>query len=216
MQHDRRKRLGVKINPLFDVWSFLTQGDMPSMVFLVLLLASIVLAGINLFRSPDQRSLAHLWNWFVRISIGGLWWQQSLWKMPPAYGVAEDGTGGLRFWMEQMVQNACTALQSHLVANVVLPHFSFFAPQVYFGEVIVAALLMIGLFNRVAAILGALMALNLWLGLYRSPSEWIWAYFFLVVIHVTFLIVRPGLSLGADAMLQRKSLGKFDWLKRLA
>ena len=206
----------MKINPLFDVWEFLTHGGNLGLIFWVLLLTSVVFAVINVLRYPEQRSLTHLWNWFARVTIAGLWWQQSLWKTPPNYGVAANGSGGLRFWMEQMVQNASTSLQSHLVANVMLPHFAFFAPQVYFAEVTIAVLLLLGLFNRVAAVLGALMALNLWLGLYRSSSEWIWEYFFLLVIQGMFLIVRPGLSWGADALLRHKPLGRFDWLKQLA
>lgn len=206
----------MKINPVVDVWDFLIHGGALGVVFLLLLLASIALAVFNLRQDPAQRTAAHAWNWFVRVAIGGLWWQQSLWKAPPAYGVDADGNGGLRYWMEQMVQYACTPLQSHFVANTVLPHFAFFAPQVYLGEVLVAALLMLGLFNRLAAVLGALMALNLWFGLYRSPSEWIWSYFFLLVIQVTFLVVCPGLSWGADGILIRVTRGRFDWLKRLA
>lgn len=206
----------MKINPIADVWDFLAHGGPIGVAFLLLLLGSVVLAVVNYARYPEQRTWAHTWNWLVRIAIGGLWWQQSLWKMPPTYGVGEDGTGGLRYWMEQMAQFTAVPLQGHLVSNVLLPHFNFFAPQIYFGEVLIATLLLLGLFNRVAAVLGALMSLNLWLGLYRSPSEWIWAYFFMIVIHVTFLILRPGLSLGADALLRSKPLGRFDWLKRLA
>ena len=205
----------LKINPVFDVWDFLIHGGALGVVFLLLLLASVALAVFNLMRDPAQRTGGHAWNWFVRVAIGGLWWQQSLWKTPPTYGVDADGNGGLRYWMEQMVQYASTPLQSHFVANTILPHFAFFAPQVYLGEVLVAGLLMLGLFNRLAAVLGALMALNLWLGLYRSPTEWIWAYFFLVVIQVTFVILRPGRSWGADAILNHRALDKFDWLKRL-
>jgi uncharacterized membrane protein YphA (DoxX/SURF4 family) len=203
----------MKVNPLFDVRDFLIHGGPLAPIFWLLLLASVVIAFLNLVRTPEQRSLAHLWNWFVRVSIGGLWWQQSLWKTPPLYGVSADGSGGLRYWMNEMVRYASTSAQSHLVANVILPHFSFFALQVYLGEALVAALLLIGLFDRVSAILGALMALNLWLGLYRSPSEWAWEYFFLVVIQVTFLLVRPGRSWGVDALLQRKSQSKSTGIK---
>lgn len=205
----------VKINPLYDVWDFLVHGGPLGAIFWVLLLASIALAALNLARDPAQRSLAHLWNWFVRVSIAGLWWENSLWKAPPNYGVAADGSGGLRYWMQEMVQNSSTSLQSHLVSGLFLPHFALFAPQIYLAEVLVAVLLMLGLFSRVAAIVGALMALNLWLGLYRSPSEWIWGYFFLLVIQVTFLIVHPGRSWGADALLERQRPGRFDLLKRL-
>ena len=206
----------LKISPWSDMWQFLTHGGDLGLIFWALLLSSVVLAIISVVRYRDQRSIVHLWNWFARVTIAGLWWQQSLWKTPPTYGVAANGTGGLRFWMEQMVQNASTSFQSHLVANVMLPHFAFFAPQVYVAEVAIAILLMLGLFTRVAAVLGALLALNLWLGLYRSSSEWIWEYFFLLVIQVTFLIVRPGLSWGADVLICNKSLGRFDWLKQLA
>lgn len=201
---------------MLDVWDFLVHGGPLAPVFWLLLLASGMLAILNLRCNPKQRSATHLWNWFARISIGGLWWQQSLWKTPPTYGVSADGSGGLRYWMNEMVHSASTSVQSHFVANVILPHFSVFAFQVYSGEVLVAALLMVGMFDRVSAILGALMALNLWLGLYRSASEWAWEYFFLVVIQVTFLVVRPGRSWGVDALLQRYPLGKFTWLRRLS
>jgi len=62
---------------------------------------------------------------------------------------------------------------------------------------------MLGLFSRLGAFVGALMAINLWLGLYRSAGEWPWAYFFLIIIQIMFLVQRPGRSLGLDAVLWR-------------
>ena len=47
------------------------------------------------------------------------------------------------------------------------------------------------------------MALNLWLGLYLSPSEWPWTYFFIFAIQVMFIMTAPGRSLGLDAMILR-------------
>jgi hypothetical protein len=47
------------------------------------------------------------------------------------------------------------------------------------------------------------MAINLWLGLYRSSAEWPWTYFFLIIVQIVFLVQRPGRSLGLDAILQR-------------
>jgi hypothetical protein len=49
--------------------------------------------------------------------------------------------------------------------------------------------------------LGALMAFNLWLGLYLSPSEWPWTYFFILAIQLIFIMTAPGRSLGLDAMM---------------
>jgi hypothetical protein len=63
-----------------------------------------------------------------------MWWQQSLWKLPPAYTDNPDGSGGLRYWMGEMAKWASTGLQRHFVKDIVLPHFYFFAPQVYFSE----------------------------------------------------------------------------------
>ena len=42
-------------------------------------------------------------------------------------------------------------------------------------------LLLPGVFTRLGGVLGVLMALNLWLGLYRAPYEWPWEYFFLIM-----------------------------------
>ncbi len=64
--------------------------------------------------------------------------------------------------------------------------------------------LTLGLFSRLGAFIGALMAANLWLGLYRSSAEWPWTYFFLLVIQIMLLVQRPGRSLGLDAILLRR------------
>jgi uncharacterized membrane protein YphA (DoxX/SURF4 family) len=112
--------------------------------------------------------------------------------------------------MGEMAKWASTGLQRHFVKEVVLPHFYFFAPQVYFSEVLVAFTLILGLFSRLGALVGTLMAINLWLGLYRSPAEWPWTYFFLIVIQITFLVQRPGRSLGLDAILLRREQESSD------
>jgi uncharacterized membrane protein YphA (DoxX/SURF4 family) len=186
----------MRTNPFSDALRFLTQSAWTSYVFWLLIIASIVIAAINLRRDPGQRSVLHLWNWLARFFIGALWWQQSLWKLPPNFG-------GLLYWVEEMAKYASTELQQRFVKDVVIPHFSFFAPQVYVAEVLVAVTLILGLFSRLGAFVGALMAINLWLGLYRNPAEWPWTYFFLIVIQITLLVQRSGRSLGLDAILLR-------------
>jgi uncharacterized membrane protein YphA (DoxX/SURF4 family) len=106
--------------------------------------------------------------------------------------------------MEEMVKWASTPLQQWFVKDVVLEHYHFFAPQVYGLEVLVALSLIIGLFTRLGALLGMVMAINLWLGLYRSPGEWPWSYFFLIILQIMFVIQRPGRSLGLDAILLQR------------
>jgi hypothetical protein len=58
------------------------------------------------------------------------------------------------------------------------------------------------------------MAINLWLGLYRSAAEWPWTYFFLIIVQIMLLVQRPGHSLGLDATLlrdQQESSGRGLW-----
>jgi len=119
-----------------------------------------------------------------------MWWQQSLWKVPPHYD------WGLIHWMEEMVAHASTQLQSDLVRDLVLPNIAVFGPLVYAIEVAIAVSLIIGLGTRLGAALGALMAINLWLGLYNAPGEWPWTYMFLVVIQLLYVLDPPGRSLS--------------------
>jgi uncharacterized membrane protein YphA (DoxX/SURF4 family) len=187
----------MRTNPFSDAIGFLAQGEWTSYVFWLLTAGSIAIAIVNLLRNPSQRSALHLWNWLARFFIGAMWWEQSLWKIPPDYG-------GLRYWVEEMEKWASTGLQRQFARDIVLAHFHFFAPQVYVSEVLIAVTLIIGIFSRLGALLGTLMAINLWLGLYRAPSEWPWTYFFLIVIQIMFLVQRPGRSLGLDALLLQR------------
>lgn len=183
----------MRTNPFSDVLDFLTEGEWTTYVFWVLAIASIVTAAVNFVRNPNQRSGLHLWNWLARFFLGAMWWEQSLWKLPPDYS-------GLRYWMQEMGKWASTSLQRHFVTDIVLPHFYFFAPQVYIAEVLIAVTLTLGFFSRLGAFVGTLMAINLWLGLYRSAGEWPWTYFFLIIVQIMFLINPPGRSLGLDAL----------------
>ncbi len=188
----------MRPNPLHDLLEFLTKPEWPTAVFWLLLIASILIAGAAWHRDPAQRSARHVAIWLLRLVIGGLWWQQSLWKVPPNYD-------GLVYWMKQMIDHATTMLQSRLVGDVVVPNIGLFGPLIYGVEVAIGFSLMLGLLTRLGALMGALMAVNLWLGLYSAPGEWPWTYFFLIVIHGLFVIHPPGRSMGADTLLAGRS-----------
>jgi uncharacterized membrane protein YphA (DoxX/SURF4 family) len=197
----------MRVNPFSDTLTFLTQNWWPIYVFWLLLLGSIGIALVTLARHPEQRTGRHVWMWLLRLFIGGLWWQQTLWKLPPTYTDSPDGvSGGLHFWIGEMIQHSAFSAQSWLVQHVIQPNFYVFAPQVYLTEVIIAITLMLGLLTRVGGLLGALMATNLWLGLYRANYEWPWAYFFLILLQITLTVYAAGRSLGIDAMLNRPDL----------
>ena len=194
----------MRDNPLTDASAFLvdTEKFWFTVIFWLLLLGSIA-AALQVWRTdPAQRSVRHIGIGLLRFIVGCMWWQQSLWKIPPHYD------WGLIHWMQEMVDHASTELQSVLVRDLVLPNIAVFGPLVYAIEVAIGASLILGLFTRLGAALGALMAINLWLGLYNAPGEWPWTYMFLVVIQLLFLIYPPGRSLGLDVLLQRHETRK--------
>jgi uncharacterized membrane protein YphA (DoxX/SURF4 family) len=190
----------MRQDPLTDALHFLTDTGKLwfTVVFWLLILGSAAVAFVAWRGDPAQRTVRHLGIAILRFIVACMWWQQSLWKIPPHWD------WGLIHWMEEMVAHASTELQSALVRDLVLPNIAFFGPLVYLIEVAIAVSLILGVFTRAGAALGALMAINLWLGLYNAPGEWPWTYMFLVVIQLLFVINPPGRSLGIDALLWRR------------
>ena len=189
----------MRPNPAYDVLGFLTKPAWPTAPFWLLLIGSCVIAAVVIMRQPGQRTVRDVATWLLRFIVGVMWWQQSLWKIPPNYD-------GLIYWMKQMVDHAAIPLQSELVARIVLPNIAVFGPLVYLTEVGIGISLMLGVCSRLGALAGIGMAVNLWLGLYSAPGEWPWTYFFLVVIQLLFLLDPPGRSLGVDVVLQESVL----------
>lgn len=196
-------------NPFSEAFQFLfsttVNGRWPIYFFILLAVASIVIALFNLKRDPTQRTASFVYFWIARFFIGALWFQQSLWKMPPTFTDKPDGSGGLRYWMTEMSQYAALGVQRSFVTNTVLPHFKFFGYQVWAVETFIAISLLLGVFTRLGGLLGALMAFNLWLGLYNAPHEWPWTYFFLVLLMCFFIFTRAGRALGLDASIAQRA-----------
>jgi uncharacterized membrane protein YphA (DoxX/SURF4 family) len=191
-------------NPLSDTITFLLKPGWPTPVFWLLLLGSIAIAFYVYRTVPGQRSVKHIGNWLFRLLIGCMWWQQTLWKLPPFYTLTPDkpfGATGLAHWMIIEGKSAAIPLQADFVNHVVLPHFYLFAPLVYGLEVLTAVSLILGLGVRFWGVIGALQILNLWLGLYNAYGEWPWTYFFLLVLMLIFALHRYGRSLGVDAII---------------
>jgi len=193
----------MKPNPLSDALNFLVTASWTTGVYSLLILGSIVIAIYAWANIESERSLRHFTNWIFRFLIGSMWWQQTLWKLPPYYtDHPEDPTNtGLYYWMTVMGKSASIPLQADFVNNIVLPHFYLFAPVVYGLEVLTAVSLLLGIFVRFWGIIGALQILNLWLGLYNASGEWPWTYFFLFVLQLIFALHQYGRSLGVDAII---------------
>src|SRR6516165_5988980 len=195
-------------DPINDVLEFLQQPAWTTGIFWLLGFVSLVTAVYAFVTIPSQRRVTHIFDWAFRFLIGTMWWQQTLWKLPPSYTDHPEqpfGETGLAYWMGLMGKHAAIPLQADFVNNIVLPHFYLFAPIVYGLEVLTAVSLILGLFVRFWGIIGALQILNLWLGLYSAQGEWPWTYFFLLVLMLIFALHRYGRRLGFDAIILARS-----------
>ncbi len=199
-------------NPFTDLWQFLTAATPDhielgswryflGVLFVVLLIASVVIALRNWLRDPEQRTGRHLGTWLVRTLIGCMWFEGMLWKLPlPA-------SSGLQYWTEQMASRAAFDVHRELVRDVLLPHLGWFGPLVFLAELTFAVSMMLGLGVRLVGALAILFVTNLWLGIYRpgDPAEWPWSYVFLMMLMFLFSLYAAGRSLGLDAWLRREN-----------
>lgn len=201
-------------NPVTDLLAFLTgtAGDFGALggwtfvvmlVFYGLIAGSLWFAVANWREDPTQRDGTTLWLWAIRVLIGCMWFQGTLWKLP--FGM----NNGLYYWTQQMAGRAAFAVQADLVKDVILPNFWLVNPLVYLAELFFAAALILGLVVRFAGTAAALFTVNLWLGIYNKrpgdPDEWSWSYMFLIVLCGSFAVLAAGRSLGADAWLRRNA-----------
>src|ERR1043166_7681024 len=160
----------MRTNPFSDSVDFLFHSAL-WWIFVILVVASLAIAFVNLARDEHQRNLKHLSTYGLRFFIGCMWGQQTLWKLPPTYTDLPDGSGGLRYWMQKIPDGAAFQFHADFVQYVVLPYFQLFAPAVYAIEVLIGVSLITGTLVRLFGLLGAAMALNLWLGLYSTHGE---------------------------------------------
>ena len=195
-------------DPITDVIDFLLQPAWTTGIFWVLGLASLAIAIYAFATIPSQRRATYMCDYVFRFLIGAMWWQQTLWKLPPSYTDHPEqpfGETGLAYWMGVMGKSAAIPAQADFVNNIVLPHFYLFAPLVYVLELFTAISLLLGIFVRFWGIIGALQILNLWLGLYSAQGEWPWTYFFLLLLMLIFALHRYGRRLGLDAIILARS-----------
>lgn len=210
----------MRTNPFYDAWLFLTGqtdehsgsgvGPLLMVLFLVLLAASAWIAWRNWRDDPSQRTPEHLGIWFMRVMIGVMWFQGSLWKLPLPV------SGGLKYWTEELAQNAAFDIHKWIATNILVPLLPVLNPLVYLTELSLAVAFILGFMVRPLAVIGMLFVLHLWLGLYLHPNEWPWLYIFLIFVQGFFLLTNAGKSLGLDALLARAPFAPFAGDGKLA
>ena len=107
-------------------------------LFFALVFTSVVVAWKNWREDPSQRTGRNLAIWFVRVLVGGMWFQGMLWKLPLPV------SGGLKYWLEQMGNRAAFAFHRELVTEFYLPYLHILNPIVFLAELTFAVSLILG------------------------------------------------------------------------
>jgi len=140
----------------------------------------------------------------IRIFVGYLWFQQLFWKMPPAftglysYIIRESQhtiIPGYGYILQHTFLLGCTSMHTAIGCTLYVP----LAAGVWIAELTVAMSLMFGLFTRIGAILGSVLAFQLYVGL--AYTEWIWTYGMLVLLCLALTAIPAGRRLGFDQWL---------------
>lgn len=210
----------MRTNPFYDTWLFLIGrtpdhensgvGLLLTLLFLALLLASLWIAWRNWQQDPAQRTGEHVAIWVMRVMIGCMWFQGSLWKLPLPV------SGGFQFWTAEITHHAAFEAHKWIATNVFLPLIVVINPLVFLTELLLAVAFILGFLVRPLAIIGMLFVVHIWLGVYHHPGEWPWLYIFLVFVQGFFILSNAGKSLGLDALLSRNAFGPFVGDGRIA
>jgi hypothetical protein len=203
----------VRTNPFYDTWLFLIGatddhqnsgvGWLLTILFWVLLVASAWIARRTWQQDPAQRTREHLATWFMRVMIGAMWFQGSLWKLPLPV------SGGFEGWTKAIGTNAAFGFHRWIGENVFVPLLPVINPLVFLTEMSLAIAFILGFLVRPLGIIGMLFVIQLWLGLYLHPAEWPWLYIFLIFVQGFFVLNNAGRSLGLDALIARTPFGPF-------
>jgi len=203
----------MRTNPFYDAWLFVI-GQTPdhensgvglllTFLFLALLVASAWIAWRNWQQDPGQRTSGHLVTWFMRVMIGAMWYQGSLWKLPLPV------SGGFAGWTKALGENAAFGFHKWIATNIFVPLLPIINPLVFLTELSLAIAFILGFLVRPMGVIGMLFVAHLWLGLYMHPAEWPWLYIFLIFVQGFFVLNSAGTSLGLDALLARAPAGPF-------
>lgn len=128
----------------------------------------------------------------ARIAAGLLWLANLHWKVAPNFG--DDTGGGLYKYTKSAVENPVWGVWSSITEHVILPNYHLFGWLVILTDGALAVCLLLGYKTRIAAFVGALNAIPIFLSVlyYDKADEWPWSYALIFFLHLMLYAVPPG------------------------
>jgi uncharacterized membrane protein YphA (DoxX/SURF4 family) len=120
--------------------------------------------------------------------------------------------GGFQQYLQDFIQNGAVSFYRPFLANLVLPHATFFGYLVGLVEMFIGVCLLLGLWVRPASVLGVLHMLSLTLATWWEPGRGVpvWRYFGAELDHLPLLLLflifyasDAGLEWGLDGRRQK-------------
>ena len=121
--------------------------------------------------------------------------------------------GGFQQYLEGWLQQGVVSFYRPVLANLVLPHAVFFGYFVGITELFIGVCLLLGLWVRLASILGALHMVSLTLATWWDPGHGVpvWRYFGaeldhlpLLFLFIIFMVADAGKKWGLDGYLRKQ------------
>jgi uncharacterized membrane protein YphA (DoxX/SURF4 family) len=140
-----------------------------------------------------MKGLAENWRSVFRIGMGVYWLYFASQKWPPR------GIDWMHSLMVDAGQKSPIPVLHDFLVQVVTPNWQVFAIAQGIGETVVGALLVIGLATRPAALIGALLALNVSLTVaFLEPDVGLRWVYYLAVLASLDVAVNGGGSLALE------------------
>jgi thiosulfate dehydrogenase (quinone) large subunit len=133
-------------------------------------------------RLTNSQALAAL-----RIAVGGFFLIFAQYKV---FGTEFTLGGGFQYWINLFLREGGTyPFMVGVLKNLVLPHATFIAFLVAYGELAIGVSLVTGIWVRIASVFGAVFMITLLLSAnYPGPNVPIWRYFGASLEHSVFLL----------------------------
>ena len=120
--------------------------------------------------------------------------------------------GGFQQYLRDYLQGSAVSFYRPVLAQVVLPHATFFGYTVGIVELFIGLSLLLGLYVRIASVMGALHMISLTLATWWGPGHGvpIWRYFGaeldhlpLLLLFIVFYAADAGKTWGLDGVRRR-------------
>jgi len=133
----------------------------------------------------------------LRIAVGLLFLIFAQYKV---FGTEFTLHGGFRYWINLFLKDGAYPFMVGVLKGFVLPHATFIAFSVAYGELAIGIALVTGIWVRTASVFGAIFMITLIFSAnYPGPDVPLWRYFGASVEHSVFLLCFVTFALSDSA-----------------